>query len=190
MGGGGELAPGDDDVVINKTVEVAADVVTLDVHEDEGWDDVRSAWREGTGGAAGVDEELAVLLEGLEGVCVACDQDVAVELPLEHAESVVITPWHHVVAVAETNAELLNLDDLRLGPRLTGLALIELTANDMNVSSNATKIIVHLLCAEIASAENSVDLAGNKKSLELGRDLMGAGGHVHITNHKNQNHCC
>jgi len=167
-----ELTPGHDDVVVDEAVEVRADVVALDVHKDERGNDVRCAGGEGAGGTSGVDEELAVLLKAVKAVCVACDQDVAVELPLEDGEGVGVTPWHDVVAVAETDAELLHLNDLCLGPVGSDLSLIKLTADNVDVGGNAAEIVVHLFCAQIASAEHSVDLARNKESLELGRDLV------------------
>jgi len=184
-----ELAPGDDDIAIDETVEVAADVIALDIHENEGWSDVWCAWREGTSGTSRVDEELAVLLKAVKVVCMTCDQDIAIKLPLEDGESIRITPWDDVVAVAETNAELLYLNDLRLGPGSSSLRLVELTADDVDISGDAAKVIVHLFCAQIASAEDSVNLTRNKKILELCRNLMCTRRHMHITDNKNQHHC-
>jgi len=184
-----EFTPGHNNVVIDEAVQVAADAIALNVHEHEGRSDIRCAWGEGTGGTPRVDEELAVLLKAVKAVCVACDQDIAVKLPLEHGKGVRITPRHDIVAVAETDAELLHLNNLCLGPGGGSLRLIKLTADDVHVGGNSAKVIVHLFCAQIAGAEHAVNLSRNKKSLELCRDLMCARRHVHITNHKNQNHC-
>jgi len=184
-----ELAPGDDDIAIDETVEVAADVIALDIHENEGWSDVWCAWREGTSGTSRVDEELAVLLKAVKVVCMTCDQDIAIKLSLEYSECVRIAPWDDLVTVAETDAELLNLNNFGLGPRSRGLRLIEFTADNVDIAGNTAKIIVHLFCAKIARAEHSVNLTRNKKRLELCRDLVCARGHMHITNNKNQNHC-
>jgi len=172
LGSSSELALGNNDRVVDETVEIAADTITLDVHEDEGRNNIRSAGRESTGGTARIDEELAVLLKALKVMCVSCDQNITVELPLKCGEGIAVTPWNNIVAVAKTNAELLHLNNLRLGPRLRSLRLIKFTANNVNIRGNATKIIIHLLCAKIARAENSVNLARNKKSLEFCRDLM------------------
>ena len=45
---------------------------------------------------------------------VASDEDVNVQLPLQHCQTLCVTPWHHLVAVTQTNAELADRDNLLL----------------------------------------------------------------------------
>ena len=44
----------------------------------------------------------------LELVCVSRDEDVDVQLPLNHSKALHVTPGHHLVAVTQTDAELAN----------------------------------------------------------------------------------
>ena len=45
---------------------------------------------------------------------VAGDEDVDIQLPLQHRQALRVAPRHHLVAVTQTNAELADRDDLLL----------------------------------------------------------------------------
>ena len=68
----------------------------------------------GSGGASGVDEELALVLKGLVLVGVSRDQDVAVQLALHHGQALAVTPGHNLMSMAQTNLEAANVDHLGL----------------------------------------------------------------------------
>lgn len=55
------------------------------------------------GGTAGVDEELAVALKGLETVGMAGEQDVDFHLPGREVERLGVAPRDHLVAVQHTH---------------------------------------------------------------------------------------
>ncbi len=82
-----ELYPLDLDLALHQLVDVGDDGGALDIHEDEGGHGRLVAERgEGAGGRARVDVEAPVLLVGLELVRVAGDQDVAVQLTVDHGK--------------------------------------------------------------------------------------------------------
>lgn len=116
---------------------------------------------------------------------VASDEHVAVHLTLEVAKGVAVTPGDDLVAVAETDLEALDGDDLLLG---VGRVFVVLALHDVDFRSNALEKVVCLLGAEITCAEDVVDLPGHKKGLELVGDLVGTCGNVKIADNKNENH--
>jgi len=93
-------------------------VVTLNIHKNERGDNIRSARRESSSSTARVNEEFAVLFVALISMCMTCDQNIAVKLPLKSGKSILISPRNDVVTMAETNAELLNWNDLSFRPGL------------------------------------------------------------------------
>ncbi len=46
---------------------------------------------------------------------VSRDQDITVKLPLHVAQRLNVTPWDNLVTVCDTNLEVTELDNLRLG---------------------------------------------------------------------------
>lgn len=68
----------------------------------------------GSGGRAGVDVELVLVLERLELVRVSRDEDVDVELPLQQRQAGHIAPGDHLVAVDEADLKLAHCDHLLL----------------------------------------------------------------------------
>jgi len=68
----------------------------------------------GPRGRARVDVELVLVLEGLELVRVPRDEDVHVQLPLQQRQAGHVAPWHHLVAVDETDLKLAHRHHLLL----------------------------------------------------------------------------
>ena len=116
---------------------------------------------------------------------VAGDEHVAVHLTLEVAEGVAVAPRDDLVPVAEADSEALDVDDLLLGVRRV---LVEFALHDVDLGSNALEEVEGLLGAEVARAEDVVDLPGDKKGLELVGNLVGTCGDVKIADDKDKNH--
>lgn len=65
-------------------------------------------------GGPGVDVKLVLVLKRLKLVCVAGDEDVHVQLPLEQRQAGHVAPGDHLVAVDETDLELAHCDHFLL----------------------------------------------------------------------------
>lgn len=153
-----EIALVNANFALDEAVEITADVITLDVHQQERRNRLLSRRRVRTGRASRVDEELAVHLERLEAVRVARDQDVAVELALHDPEGVAVAPGDNLVPVGDADPELLDRDHLGLWPRA---ALVELAFDDVNICRDCLQVIESFLRAEVASRQDIMDLPGN-----------------------------
>lgn len=69
----------------------------------------------GSCGGPRVDVELVLVLKRLELVCVARDEDVHVQLPLEQRQAGHVAPGDHLMAMDETDLELADCDHFLLG---------------------------------------------------------------------------
>lgn len=115
----------------------------------------------------------------------ASDEHIAVHLALEVAQGVAVAPRDDLVPVAEADLEALDGDDFLLG---VGGVFVELASHDVDLGGDALEKVVCFFGAEVACAEDVVDLPGDKKGLELVGDLVGAGWDVQVTNDENENH--
>lgn len=65
-------------------------------------------------GRTRIDVELVLMLKGFKLVCMTSDKDVYVQLPLYDCQALHVTPWHHLMTMAQANAELTNGHNLLL----------------------------------------------------------------------------
>lgn len=79
----------------------------------------------------------------------------------------------HLVAVAEANLKLSDLDDLGVGE---ADIVVEVAANDVHVLGNRLQTLVHLLGAQVARAEHVLHLVRHQQRLELLREIIDAVG--------------
>ena len=77
-----EFDPLNFDVIIHELVDVSDNSAALDVHKYERRDDLVVEGSIRAGDRAGIDVELSLVLICLELVGVACDEDVAIQLPV------------------------------------------------------------------------------------------------------------
>lgn len=68
---------------------------------------------------------------------------VDVHLAAQHGERVQVAPRHHLVSVADAEAELADSEHLRFGVA----SLVELAAHDVQVAADGLQVVLHLLCA-------------------------------------------
>ena len=104
---------------VNELVNVGDDGRALYIHEDEGGHDgvVGVERVVGTGDGARVDVELVLVFVRLKPVGVTRDQNVTVELSVEGGQSLGVPPWHHLMAMTQTDFELADRNDFLLRPR-------------------------------------------------------------------------
>jgi len=67
-----------------------------------------------TSDGARVNVELVLMLKGIKPMCVPRDEDVNIELSLNHGKTFSVTPWHHLMSMTQTNTKVSNRHDLLL----------------------------------------------------------------------------
>lgn len=85
------------DLAVDQLVHVDDHAEAVDVHEHEARVHVVGDAAVGARGGAGVDDHSPLVLVRLELVGVPCDEDVHVQLPLEHRQGVQIAPWNNLM---------------------------------------------------------------------------------------------
>ncbi|KAF4520052.1 hypothetical protein B566_EDAN008340 [Ephemera danica] len=123
------------------------------------------------------------MLVGLELVSVTRDEDVDVELPLYQRQSLRVTPRHHLVTVAQADPELTYSDHLLLR---VAQVLVEVAADNVHVAGQRLQIVVGLLGAQVARAENVLDAAWDEQFLEFSRQTATPVWNVEIAQHEHQ----
>lgn len=140
------------DLVADELVHIDDDALLLYIHQDKGRRRLLiqlERGREGAGRRARVDEELPLRLVRCERVRVARDEDVAIELALERGERLRVAPRYHLVAVAQPQLELADLDHLCLREAV----------GDAGKECRVIKVATHL-CAVAEAAPWSIREAG------------------------------
>ena len=119
---------------------------------------------EGAGGAAGVDEELVHVLEGVEAVGAAVAEDVDVEL-VGLGEQQVGLGGDEGEALDEADAQGAVGDDL--GQRQRRGLDVEAALDDLQVRRDRPQVLVRVPVRQVAEAQRLSDLAGREELLEL-----------------------
>ena len=150
--------------------------------------------REGAGGRARVDVELALALVRAEDVRVPGDEHVAVELTLQRAERLRVAPRHDLVAVAEPELELADLDRLGLRQAVGNVwqerSIVKVAAHHVHIARQRPKVIVSQLIDDVSRAEDVLDFAGLEERLELFWQVRAAVRDVHIAYDEDEDHRC
>ena len=68
------------DFIINELVDVSDNCCTLNVHQDEAWNDLRIQSRVSSSGRAWVYVELVFVLIRFKLVCMSSDQNITIKL--------------------------------------------------------------------------------------------------------------
>jgi len=45
------------------------------------------------------------MFKRIKAMCVSRDEDVDIELSLDHCQTLSVTPWHHLMTVTQTDTE-------------------------------------------------------------------------------------
>ena len=125
-------------LILNHLIDEGEDVVALDTKKDKRGARVAVGGRVGASDTTWIDEVLAVVLRDVVLVSMAAHQDVAVELSLHGGQGLHVSPGHHLVTVDDSDLEVVNLDDLRLGE---ALHLITVTAHDMRLTLRCGQVL-------------------------------------------------
>lgn len=128
----------------------------------------------GAGGAAGVDEELVHVLEGVEAVGAAVAEDVDVEL-VGLGEQQVGLGGHEREALDEADAQRPVRHHLRQRQR-RGLH-VEPPLHDLQVRRDRPQVLVRVPVRQVAQAQRLPDLARREELLEL----LCVAGNVNLT---------
>jgi hypothetical protein len=140
------------------------------VHQAKAWHGVlpllSPARREGARGAAGVDEKLVHVLEGVEAVGAAPAEDVDVETVGLGEEQVGLVA-DEGEALEEADAQSAMGDDLGEGQG-SGLD-IEAALDDLEVGGDGAEVLVCVLVGQVAQAQSLANLARGEELLELRR---------------------
>ena len=100
--------------VFNHLIDKGKDVITLDTEKNERGAWVRISCRVSPCYATWVDEVLAIVLSDAMLMSVSTDKNVAVELSLDGSKRLHISPGNHLMAMNDTNLEVVDLDHFRL----------------------------------------------------------------------------
>ena len=131
-------------LVLNHLIYEGKNVVALHTKKDKRRARIAVGGRVGASDASWIDEVLAIILSDVVLVRMAAHQDIAVKLSLYGSQCLHVSPGDHLMTVNDTDLEVVNLDDLRLGE---ALHLITVTTDDMCLT---------LSCGEVLKPLNSL----------------------------------
>lgn len=98
-----------------------------------------------------VNEPLSFVFINFILVCVTSDQNVDIHLPLNHRQTVRVTPRDNLMAVNEANLELTYLNDFRFRERLV---FVEIATHNVDVRSKGLQLIVLFLRHQVTSTQH------------------------------------
>lgn len=155
-----ELDPLHLDLVPDQLVHVRYHGAVLDVHQNKGGCDRFGGQRvKRPRSRPGIDEELVLLLVGLEFVRVPRNEDVHVQLALHQRQRLGIAPRHHLVAVQQPYPVLAHGHHLLL--RIVEAGVVEVAAYYVDVRGQRLQVVVGFLRAQVARAQDMMDTTGN-----------------------------
>ena len=123
---------------------------------------------------------------------VARHEDVAIELPLQRAERLRVTPWHDLVAVAQAELELADFHHLGVGEAVCHIrkesTVVEIPPAHVHVCGKRAQVVVGEFVDNIARAEDVLDLARLQQRLELLGQIRLAMRDVQIADDQDEHH--
>ena len=96
-------------------------------------------------------------------MCMARNQYVHIHLPRQRAERIQVASWYTLVPMYHANLNRIVHDRHRQWER----RLVIVALDNMYIGRYGPQVVVCLLVADVARAENLLDFTGNEEFLEL-----------------------
>ena len=118
-------------------------------------------------------------------MCMTRNQYVHIHLPCQRAERIQVASWYTLVPMHHTNLNRIVHDRHRQRkPRLVIVAL-----DEVYIGRYGPQVVVRLLVADVARAEDLLYFTGNEEFLEFEGEVMNSVRDVEVTNNEDEDHC-
>jgi hypothetical protein len=118
-------------------------------------------------------------------MCMTRNQYVHIHLPRQRAERIQVANWYTLVPMYHANLNWIVHD----GHRQRERRLVVVALDDVYIGRYGPQVVVRLLVADVARAEDLLDFTGDEEFLEFEGEVVNSVRDVEVTDDEDEDHC-